>query len=146
MSDVDSLLYGGKSAPALNLTEDGESVTFRVTGNPRSSQERKFVGKGKIGPLLFWQKNKITTEEDLNQNLPFQPVMQIITPVVTKDGVEATIYWGGEKLKVLKKFLRENPDVRLVEGVVGKLTMTEEDTGAPQPKKRYDVVLKAAKE
>lgn len=146
MSDVNDLLYGQKAAPALTLKEDGETVTFKVIGKPRSSQERKFVKKGVVGPLLFWQKNKPTTEDELNPNLPHQPMMQVVTPVQLKDGSEATIYWGGEKLKALKKYLRENPQERLDVGSMGKLTMREEDTGAPQPKKKYDAVIKAPKE
>lgn len=144
--DIDDILGGGKSAPALNLDEEGQEVKFIVTGKPRSGQERKFVGKGKTGPLMYWQGGKPTEEDKLNQNLPFQPMKQIITPVRLQDGAEHTIYWSGEKLKALKAAIR-NSGERLAEGSMGKLKLSElRDTGAPSPKKIYEAAIKSPKE
>lgn len=144
--DIDDILGGGKSAPSLNLDTEGQEVKFMVTGKPRSSQERKFVGKGKIGPLMFWQANKPTEEGNLNPQLPYQPMKQIITPVRLQDGTDATIYWSGEKLKALKKNIRETGE-RLAEGSMGKLKLSElKDTGGAQPKKLYEAVIKSPKE
>lgn len=146
MSELDELLGGGrKAAPQPKLTEKGDTFVGRVTGDPRVMNVREFI-KGKPGDNLYWQKKKPTRESDLDRNLPFEPMKQIVVPVEDQNGNEFTIYLEGDKLKKAKAYLRENPDERLAEGSMIKVWIDDLDETYNIPKKIWGVVIKAPKD
>ena len=143
--DLDDILGGTKAAPSPKFLEVGDKVVGIITGTPKAMPVREFV-KGKPGDQLYFQGKKLVRQSDLNLQLPFDPVPQIMIPIKTQDGTELTLWMEGEKLKALRTAIRED-GVRLAEGgMIAVEFSSEEDTGAPFKKKFYKVQLKAPKE
>ncbi|HEY6020850.1 MAG TPA: hypothetical protein VIY48_13410 [Candidatus Paceibacterota bacterium] len=141
--DLDDILGGKKSAPSPKFDKVGTKVVGQITEEPKAMPVYDFV-KGKRGDQLYFQGKKLVRQSDLNMQLPFDPVPQVVIPITTKDGIEYTLWMEGEKLKALKQAIRES-GVSLALGVLIAVEFfEEEDTGAPFPKKHYRVQLKAA--
>ena|SRR5688572_10288033 len=139
--DLDSILGGAKSAPSPKFATVGDKVVGQITGDPKAMPVREFV-KGKPGEQLFFQGKKVVKQSDLNLQLPFDPVPQVMVPITTKDGVEYTLWMEGEKLKALKLAIRESGVALKVGNMIAVEFSEEVDTGAPFPKKHYKVQLK----
>lgn len=138
LSDV---LGGGKSAPSPKFTNVGDKFVGQITGEPKAMPVREFL-KGKPGEQLFFQGQKVVKQSDLNLQLPFNPVPQVMVPVTDRNGTEWTLWLEGEKLKALKLAIK-NDGVGLAQGNMIAVEFSEEkDTGAPFPKKLYKVQLK----
>lgn len=143
--NLDDILGGTKSAPAPKFDKVGDKVIGQITGEPKAMPVHEFV-KGKRGEQLYFQNKKLVRQSDLNLQLPFDPVPQIMIPCTRKDGSEYTLWMEGAKLKALKAAIRES-GVSLTLGVLIAVEFSEEeDTGAPFPKKHYKVQLKAPSE
>lgn len=143
--DLDSILGGVKSAPSPKFLAVGDKVVGQITGDPKAMPVKEFV-KGKPGEQLFFQGKKVVPQRDLNMQLPFDPVPQVMVPITTKEGVEYTLWMEGEKLKALKAAIRESGVALKVGNMIAVEFSEEVDTGAPFPKKHYKVQLKAPKE
>lgn len=142
--NLDDVLGGGKSAPSAKFPTVGTKVVGQITGEPKAMPVREFV-KGKPGEQLFFQGKKVVRQSDLNLNLPYDPVPQVLIPITTQSGEELSLWMEGEKLKALKAAIREG-GVLARGGMIAVEFSKEEDTGAPYPKKFYTVQLKAPKE
>lgn len=144
--DLDDILGGGKSAPSAKWPTVGTKVIGQITGEPKAMPVREFV-KGKPGEQLFFQGKKVVRQSDLNLNLPYDPVPQVLIPITTQDGEELSLWMEGEKLKALKKAIREDGVPLKRGGMIAVEFHAEDDSGgAPYPKKLYRVQLKAPKE
>lgn len=140
--DLDGILGGGKSAPSPKFLTVGTKFVGQITGQAKAMPVREFVG-GKPGEQLYFQGKKVVKQSDLNLQLPFDPVPQVMIPVTDRDGKEWTLWMDGEKLKALKLAIRTG-GVGIDQGNMIAVEFSEEkDTGAPFPKKLYAVQLKA---
>lgn len=143
--DLDDIFGGGKSAPNFKFLKVGDKAVIQLDADAKAMPVREFV-KGKPGEQLFFQGKKVVKQSDLNLQLPFNPVPQLLLTGKDRDGVEHSIWADGEKLKAIKAAVRET-GIRPLAGVLVALEFTEEeDTGAPYPKKKYRAQLKAPKE
>lgn len=142
--NLDDILGTKKSAPSPEFLTVGDKFIGVQIGEAKAMPVREFV-KGKPGDQLYFQGKKVVRQSDLNLQLPFDPVPQVLVPVQDRDGNEWSLWYEGEKLKALKLAIRTS-GVALGEGTMHAIEFSEEkDTGAPFPKKLYTVQLKAPK-
>ena len=144
--DLDDILGNGKKYPKnFKFVNVGDECTIQIEDDPKPMPVREFI-KGKPGEQQFWQGNKVVLQSDLNMQLPFNPVAQVVVWGKAKDGSEYSLWLEGEKLKAVKAAIRETGE-RLAKGGMIRLVFAEEkDTGAPFPKKLYTAQLKSPKE
>lgn len=143
--DINEELGGGERLPSINSMLDklGDKVVAQIISDPKKLQCREFV-MGKPGEPIFFQGKKVVKQSDLNTALPYDPVIQWVFDVQTKDGARYTAWMDKEKLKALRAAIKSGQ--RLVKGGMIAIELTEEkDSGTRYPKKIYTVQLKAPK-
>lgn len=141
--ELDDLFGNSEKLPTPKFEEVGDKVILLLTEDAKPMPVREFKG-GKPGEQKFWQGNKVVLQSDLNMQLPFRPVVQLLIKGKTKDGTKMALWADGEKLKAIKAAARES-GVRPVGGAMLALEFIEErDTGAPYPKKFFKAQLKRA--
>lgn len=146
MTDINEALSGGEKLPSINslLNELGDKVIGQIMTEPKAIQCRNFVG-GSPNELLFFQGKKVVAQSDLDKSLPFDPVMQWVFDIQTKEGKRYTAWMDKGKLKALKKAIREGG--RCVKGGMIAIEITELIPNATSnPKKIFTVQLKAPRE
>lgn len=146
MTDIDDVLGGGEKLPSINsmLEKLGDKVIGQIISEPKVMQCREFV-MGKPGEFLFFQGKKVVNQTDLNLQLPYEPVNQIVFDIQTKDGKRYTAWMDKEKLKALRA-ARKRGEVLAKGGMIAIEITEEKDSGTRYPKKIYTVQLKAPKE
>lgn len=146
MTDIDDVLGGGEKLPSMNnlLDKLGDKVVAQIISDPKVLQCREFVG-GKPGEFLFFQGKKVVNQTDLNLQLPYDPVNQIVFDIQLKDGKRYTAWMDKEKLKALRA-ARKRGEVLAKGGMIAIEITEERDSGTRYPKKIYTVQLKAPKE
>lgn len=146
MTDIDDVLGGGEKLPSMNslLEKLGDKVVAQIISEPKVLQCREFV-MGKPGEFLFFQGKKVVNQTDLNLQLPYEPVNQIVFDVQLKDGKRYTAWMDKEKLKALRA-ARKRGEVLAKGGMIAIEISEERDSGTRYPKKIYTVQLKAPKE
>jgi len=146
MTDIDDVLGGGKKLPSINelLDKLGDKVVGQIISDPKVMQCREFV-MGKPGEFIFFQGKKVVSQSDLNLQLPYEPVNQVVFNIQTKDGKQYTAWMDKEKLKALRA-ARKRGEVLAKGGMIAIEITEEKDSGTRYPKKIYTVQLKAPKE
>lgn len=138
--DINDELGGTKTPPGVKFEKVGDKHVIHIE-SVRKVPVREFV-KGKPGDQLYFQSKKLVKESELVLQLPYEPVPAWLVIGELKDGTKVSLRLESERLKATKKAIREGG--RLVEdGFIAIAFTEEEDTGAPYPKKLYDVQLKA---
>lgn len=142
--DVNDILGGTKLPPGLKFETVGTKYIVNITEDPKSVPVREFI-KGKPADQLYFQGQKKVRQSDLNLQLPYEPIPAILVVGKLKDGTEVSIRFESEKLRALRKAVREGG--QLVKGGMVAIEFTAEDDsgGGPFAKKLYEVQLKAPK-
>lgn len=142
MSDDINDSTGSKIPAGVKFENPGDKHVILVE-TVQKVPVREFI-KGKPGDQLYFQSKKLVRESDLVLQLPFEAVPAWLVVGALKDGTPVSLRLENERLKATKKAIREGG--RLEPGGMIAIQFTEaEDTGAPFPKKLYEVQLKAAK-
>lgn len=141
MTDINDELGGRKTPPGLKFETVGDEYTVLVEQVSKVAV-REFV-KGKPGEQLYFQGQKLVKESDLQLQLPFEAVPAWLVIGKLKDGTEVSLRLESERLKATKKAIREGGRLE-AGGMINIKFSSEEDTGAPYPKKFFEVKLKAA--
>jgi hypothetical protein len=144
--DIDDVLGTGESLPSITtlLINLGDKVVGQIISDPKVLQCKEFI-RGKPGEFIFFQGKKIVPQRDLNLQLPYEPVPQVVFDIQTKDGKRYTAWMDKEKLKALRA-ARKRGEV-LAKGGMIAIEITElVENNTANPKKVYTVQLKAPKE
>ncbi len=131
-----------KTPPNFKFVNVGDTAKLTLTEDGKVLPVHNFV-KGKRGEQLFWQNQKVVPYGDLDKNLQYDPVKQILIVGADEDGQAWSIWADGEKMKALRLASREAGGLQPLKGMRVALKFTEElDTGAPYPKKLYKAQIK----
>jgi len=143
--DLDSMLGGGKTPPNAKFAKPGDKVIILLTEDGKVLPVKEFVNGKPTGEQMFWQGNKPTRQSQLNIQLPFNEMKQILLVGKTKEGEDVSIWAEGEKLKSLKAGVKES-GVQPRAGVMVAMEYTGDDPNGKGafPKKLYKTQLKAA--
>ncbi len=141
--DVNDILGGAKIPPQVKFNNVGDKHVVSVT-EFKPVPVREFV-KGKPGDQLYFQGQKKVRQSDLNLQLPYEPIPCILVIGMLKDGTEVSIRFEGEKLRALRKAVREGGTLSVGGKVALEFTEEDDSGGAPYPKKLYKAQLQAPK-
>lgn len=145
MSLDDIFGSGDKTPPNAKFPTIGTKVVISLTEDGKSMPVRKFVDGKPVGEQQFWQGKKVVDQSDLDLQLPFNPVPQLLLVGKTKDGVDTAIWADGDKLKALKTAVKET-GVRPLAGTLVAMEYYADDPNGKGafPKKMYRAQIKAA--
>lgn len=140
--DINEEYGASKVPPSVKFEKVGDEYIIHIE-TVRKVPVREFV-KGKPGDQLYFQSQKLVRESDLELQLPYEPVPAWLVVGKLKDKTPVSLRLEGERLKATKAAIREGGKL-LPNGFIAIKFSEEEDTGAPYPKKKFVVQLKAPK-
>lgn len=145
--DLESILGGSKKTPPnAKFPKVGTVVKIILTEDAEARAVREFTN-GVPGEQLFFQGKKVVRQSDLNANLHFEPVPQILLVGKTQEGEEVSIWADGNKLKALRAACREAGyhALKAGTGVAMEFSSEENPNNAPFPKKVYTAQVRPPK-
>lgn len=146
MTDIDDFFGSSEKLPGIAklFNEVGDEIKAQITSDPKVLQQREFVG-GRPGENLFFQGKRVVRQSDLNLQLPYDPVNQVVFDVTLQGGERRTAWMSKDLLRALKAAARKDGQPR--KGGMIRIKLIElKENGTANPKKIYEVALKQPKE